>query len=403
MELKEDSPVHNQVKAGYKQTEIGVIPEDWDVVSMGTVGESIIGLTYSPNDVSEYGTLVLRSSNVQNNQLAYKNNVFVDMDLPSRVIVKEDDILICVRNGSKQLIGKCALIDKKATGSAFGAFMSIYRSEYSRFIFFVFQYSIIQGQINEVMGATINQITNKDLAAFKIPLPPNNKAEQTAIASVLSDADALIQSLEKLIAKKRLIKQGAMQKLLKPKEGWVVKKLGEIVDINMGQSPDSKNYNISGKGLSLIQGNADIENRKSFKRVWTTQITKTCKADDLIMTVRAPVGSIGIASDNSCIGRGVCSFEITDVERNFLYHLMIFRESDWKILEQGSTFTSANSNQISNFELSVPRRKSEQTRIATILSDMDAEIFALETKLSKHKQIKQGMMQELLTGKIRLV
>jgi type I restriction enzyme S subunit len=325
------------------------------------------------------------------------------MDLPSRVIVKEDDILICVRNGSKQLIGKCALIDKKATGSAFGAFMSIYRSEYSRFIFFVFQYSIIQGQINEVMGATINQITNKDLAAFKIPLPPNNKAEQTAIASVLSDADALIQSLEKLIAKKRLIKQGAMQKLLKPKEGWVVKKLGEIVDINMGQSPDSKNYNISGKGLSLIQGNADIENRKSFKRVWTTQITKTCKADDLIMTVRAPVGSIGIASDNSCIGRGVCSFEITDVERNFLYHLMIFRESDWKILEQGSTFTSANSNQISNFELSVPRRKSEQTRIATILSDMDAEIFALETKLSKHKQIKQGMMQELLTGKIRLV
>ena len=121
------------------------------------------------------------------------------------------------------------------------------------------------------------------------------------------------------------------------------------------------------------------------------------------MTVRAPVGSIGIASDNSCIGRGVCSFEITDVERNFLYHLMIFRESDWKILEQGSTFTSANSNQISNFELSVPRRKSEQTRIATILSDMDAEISALETKLAKYKQVKQGMMQELLTGKIRLV
>jgi len=180
------------VQEGLKLTEIGTIPINWDIVSMGTVGESIIGLTYSPNDVSEYGTLVLRSSNVQNSQLAYENNVFVDMDLPLRVIVKEDDILICVRNGSKQLIGKCALIDKKAAGSAFGAFMSIYRSEYSKFIFFVFQSSVIQNQINEVMGATINQITNKDLAVFKIPLPP--LLEQKAIAEVLSDTDNLIQT-----------------------------------------------------------------------------------------------------------------------------------------------------------------------------------------------------------------
>ena len=75
----------------YKQTEVGLIPEDWDCVKMGDVGNTIIGLTYSPKDITDYGTLVLRSSNVQNNQLAYENNVFVDMDLPQRVIVKEDD------------------------------------------------------------------------------------------------------------------------------------------------------------------------------------------------------------------------------------------------------------------------------------------------------------------------
>ena len=181
-----------EVKAGYKQTELGVIPEDWEVTAMGEVGESLIGLTYSPSNVSEYGTLVLRSSNVQNGALAFDDNVYVNMELPKRVIVEEGDILICVRNGSRQLIGKCTRINKKTAGSAFGAFMSVYRSKFADYIFYQFQSNIIQWQINEVMGATINQITNKDLAVFKVVLPPT-KAEQTAIATALSDSDALIQ------------------------------------------------------------------------------------------------------------------------------------------------------------------------------------------------------------------
>ena len=198
---------------GTKSSELGEIPEDWDVVSLGDIGNTVIGLTYSPNDVAEYGTLVLRSSNVQKNTLAYENNVFVDMDLPERVIVKEGDILVCVRNGSRNLIGKCALIDKYAEGSAFGAFMSIYRTKQSKFIFFQFQSNVIQNQINEIMGATINQITNKDMAAFKVPLPSDEK-EQTAIATILSDMDNEIQTLEQRLAKTRQIKQGMMQELL---------------------------------------------------------------------------------------------------------------------------------------------------------------------------------------------
>ena len=128
-----------ELKVGYKKSEIGQIPHDWDAVPMGEIGQNIIGLTYSPTDVKDYGTLVLRSSNVQDGKLAFDNNVFVDMDLPSRVIVERGDILICVRNGSRQLIGKCALIDERVAGCAFGAFMSIYRSKYAKFVFFQFQ------------------------------------------------------------------------------------------------------------------------------------------------------------------------------------------------------------------------------------------------------------------------
>lgn len=170
-------------KKGYKPSELGEIPEDWEIVRLGDVGETIIGLTYSPNDVAEYGTLVLRSSNVQQGKLAYSDCVYVNMSLPDRVIVREGDILVCVRNGSRQLIGKCALIDKKAEGHAFGAFMSIYRTQYSKFVFYQFQSDLIQSQINEMMGATINQITNKDMASFLIGLPCDPK-EQTEIAQI---------------------------------------------------------------------------------------------------------------------------------------------------------------------------------------------------------------------------
>jgi type I restriction enzyme S subunit len=198
---------------GTKPSELGEMPEDWEVVTLGDIGQTVIGLTYSPNDVADFGTLVLRSSNVQNGKLAYADNVYVNMDLPERVIVKQGDILVCVRNGSRQLIGKCALIDKDAEGSAFGAFMSIFRTKYSVFVFYQFQSDLIQNQINEIMGATINQITNKDMFGFKITLPSDEK-EQTAIATTLSDMDAEIQELEQRLSKTRQIKQGMMQELL---------------------------------------------------------------------------------------------------------------------------------------------------------------------------------------------
>lgn len=198
---------------GTKTSELGEIPEDWGVVTLSDIGQTVIGLTYSPNDVADFGTLVLRSSNVQSGKLAYADNVYVNMELPERVIVKQGDILICVRNGSRQLIGKCALIDENAEGSAFGAFMSIFRTKYSVFAFYQFQSDLIQNQINEIMGATINQITNKDMSGFKITLPSDEK-EQTAIATILSDMDAETQALEQRLSKTRQIKQGMMQELL---------------------------------------------------------------------------------------------------------------------------------------------------------------------------------------------
>ena len=117
-----------------------------------------------------------------------------------------------MRNGSRSLIGKCTAIDSNATGLTFGAFMSVYRTTYWRFIAYAFQSHDIQRQIRDNIGATINQITNKNMKAFRVMLPPEN--EQTAIASILSDMDTEIATLEQRRNKTRDLKQAMMQELL---------------------------------------------------------------------------------------------------------------------------------------------------------------------------------------------
>jgi type I restriction enzyme S subunit len=202
-----------KVKHGCKQTEVGVIPEDWQVVALGDIGECLIGLTYKPSNVKDDGTLVLRSSNIQEGVLAFNDNVYVDVEIPERIRIQDGDILVCVRNGSRALIGKCALLDLRVIGHTFGAFMSVFRTPDSAFIFQQFQSDLIKRQINENIGATINQITNANLNSFKIPLPTNGE-ERNAIATVLSDMDAEIAALESRREKTRALKQGMMQELL---------------------------------------------------------------------------------------------------------------------------------------------------------------------------------------------
>ena len=198
-----------------KMTELGEIPEDWEVKSLGEIAETFTGLTYSPENVYEHGTLVLRSSNIKNEQLCFEDNVFVQMSIPERAFVKENDILICVRNGSKALIGKSALIPKSAVGMAFGAFMTVLRSSSvnQNYLLYVWQSDFVQKQVTDNLGATINQITNADFKKFNVIISPD-KEEQTAIANVLSSMDKEIETLNTKLEKYRNLKTAMMQQLL---------------------------------------------------------------------------------------------------------------------------------------------------------------------------------------------
>lgn len=189
--------------------------EPWVEKKLGDVVTNSIGLTYSPNNVKKYGTLVLRSSNIKNGKLIFEDNVFVEMSIPERAKVHTNDLLVCVRNGSKALIGKSAVITKDAEGMAFGAFMTILRANGIEQIFlnYYWQTDFIQKQVRDNMGATINQITNADISDFDIYVP-SSLPEQQAIASVLTSIDNELSALEAKRKKYEQIKRGMMQQLL---------------------------------------------------------------------------------------------------------------------------------------------------------------------------------------------
>lgn len=190
----------------YKTTGLGwltEIPDHWEVKKLKYLGQAIIGLTYSPDDVVDEGegTLVLRSSNVQNGKLEFLDNVYVRKSIPLHLKVKEGDILICARNGSRALIGKNAKITKDAEGMTFGAFMSIFRSKYNNYLSHVFASALFEYQSSSFLTATINQLTTSNLNSFEIPLPP--QTEQDRIVNFLdhetTKIDNLIEKQQQLI------------------------------------------------------------------------------------------------------------------------------------------------------------------------------------------------------------
>lgn len=198
----------------YADSPLGMIPEGWEVKLLKELGDCINGLTYSPDDVVDYnGILVLRSSNIQGNKLAFEDNVYVRPDMRIKDRIQANDILICVRNGSKALIGKNALITDEVHGQAHGAFMTVFRTQDYKYVFQLFQSDIYATQVEKNLGATINSINNSDLLMFMFPVP-TSLDELQKIAQILSAQDRKIETEETNLAKLQNLKKGLMGDLL---------------------------------------------------------------------------------------------------------------------------------------------------------------------------------------------
>lgn len=381
-----------------QQTDIGPIPTDWELRLLSDLGEPKIGLTYSPADVRESGTLVLRSSNVQNDRLAFDDNVFVRPEIAGNSLVELGDILICVRNGSRALIGKCAKIDEAAKGMAFGAFMSVFRSPHSKWLFQQFRSDIIGRQITEHLGATINQITNGSLKSFRVPFPPDEE-ERNRIAQALSDMDDLIASLDTLIAKKQDIKQGAMQQLLTGKRRlpgfsgeWATVDLGSLCSMKSGAGITSRTISDSGPfpvyGANGLRG---FTNSKTHSGVFP-----------LIGRVGALCGNIQVARGDFFASEHAIVAEPkgkTDPE----WLALALGRLGLNRLSEASAQPVLTVGKLAVLPVFAPSDPQEQREISGVIFAMQDELRQIHARLSKLREVRQGMMQQLLTGRIRLI
>lgn len=386
----------NNIPQGYKATALGIIPQEWEVKKLGEVGKLLSGLTYTPSNIQSDGILVLRSSNIQNGVLAFDDNVYVNVS--SYTPVKAGDILICVRNGSQNLIGKTALITQEAEGCAFGAFMAVFRSPISKYVFYLLGTELYRKYIFRNLGATINSINGSDLKKFRFPFPP--LAEQQKIAEVLGVWDEAIEKQARLIEKLALRKRALMQRLLSAKlrlpgfsEPWKELKINKITTIKKGEQVN-KNVLFSNAKYPVINGGItpsgylDTYNTKAN----TITISEGGNSCGYVNFMTTPFWS----------GGHCYTIDAKDGINNlFIYQLLKNNEKYIMSLRVGSGLPNIQIKDLGNLKFMIPTYQ-EQTAIAEVLTAADREIDLAKEKLERLRRQKRGLMQQLLTGKKRI-
>ena len=434
MELTKTNDVRSLSK-GYKQTEVGLIPEDWrlylvnDLIELLTDYDANGSFSSVAENVKVYDyeqfAWYVRSTDLENNS---KMSEVRYVDKESYTFLKKTALfggeLLFLKRGD---IGNVYLFEMKtkyATVAPNLYLLKLNGISNSKYLFYYFTSN--QGQLQlkkKNASSTLGALYKDDVKSIYVPLPPT-LTEQKAIASALSDVDSLISSLDKLITKKKAIKQGAMQELLTPphKGGrrlpgfsgdWEEKLFSEVADIRDG-THDSPTY--LDNGIKFITSKNIVNNKLSFSNVSfisendAIEINKRSKVDkgDILMSMIGTIGSavlIEIEPD-FCI-KNIALFKPYKNKINtlFLFQKLTSPKYQQYILGKldGGIQKFISLGMLRNLKITTPTDLEEQKTIAQILYAMDTEIEILEEKKSKYQSIKQGMMQELLTGKTRLV
>jgi type I restriction enzyme S subunit len=398
------------MKKGYKRTEIGVIPVDWEVKKLGNClsKNPDYGINAAAVDYTDTLPTYLRITDISDDgNYINKNRVSVNHQLSDFYFLEEGDIVFA-RTGAS--VGKTYLYNIKDGKLVFAGFLIRIKPNVKilnpTFLKFHTQTKYYWNWVlSNSMRSGQPGLNSNEYKSFKIPLP--QLSEQKAIAKVLSDTDNLIQALEKRIAKKRLIKQGAMQKLLSPKEDWEVKKLGDEIEFQGGSQPPLTTFSSFKKeGYIRLLQIRDYKTDKYKTYIPQKLAKRFCKKSDIMIgRYGPPIFQILKGLEGAYNVALMKAIPSNSVSKQYVYYFLK-QESLFLFIEKLSQRTSGQTGidlkELRTYPFSLPPLP-EQKAIATILSDMDSEIEALEKKLAKYKQLKQGLMQNLLTGKIRLI
>ena len=434
------------MKSGYKMSEVGVIPEDWEVKTLGKLAciNGRIGFRgYTVKDLVRKGegAIAIGGKHISKNFLDLSDAEYISWKKyyeSPEIMVKQGDIVLAQRG----TLGKSALIKSDIGPATINPSLVLINKIKCNNLYLIYniQSSSVTDYILQINSQTsIPMISQKQIEGIKIAIAKLD-SEQTAIATALSDVDSLISALTKKIEKKKAIKQGLMQQLLTGKKrlpgyeknresvqtewgaipkDWKTLSIGKCCSIKARigwQGLKKSEYQSSGEyvlvtGTDFLNGRIDWKScvyvsKKRYEQDSNIQIVK----HDILITKDGTIGKVAFLDDVPCLGTlnsGIFVVRSHSEELDQSYLSKIFKsfifDAFLESLVAGSTINHLYQKDFVHFNFPVPPTISEQTAIANILSDCDSEIAALEEKRDKYKEIKQGMMQQLLTGKIRLI
>jgi type I restriction enzyme S subunit len=406
-----------ELKSGYKQTEVGVIPEDWEVRALGDISDIYRGASPRPiespiwfDEKSQIGWVRISDVTKSKRRLQETTQKLSELGVRHSRFVPKGSLIMSI----------CASVGKPVVTDIdvciHDGFVVFERQRILQDFLYHSLKALESGWSKSGQTGSQMNLNTGIINPTKIPFPPT-KAEQEAIAEALSDADALIESLEQLIAKKRLIKQGAMQELLTGKKRlpgfsgeWAIKQLGDVIEKFIGGgTPSRSNQQYWGDELSWVTVkdfatfdpwiSQEMITRLGLKHSASHLIPK----GTLITSTRMALGKAVIYKIDVAINQDMKAlFPKPVLATQYLYFWFQYHGQSIDELGSGSTVKGISLPDLKKINFQLPSC-AEQSAIATILSDMDTEITELDIKLSKARKIKQGMMQALLTGKTRLI
>ena len=390
------------MKPGYKQTEVGVIPEEWDVAELSAVTTQIgDGLHGTPLYSTNGSYFFINGNNLGDGRIVFTNDtqsVGRAEFIKHRKPLGDRSILMSI-NGT---IGNLALFnDEPVMLGKSVAFLNVSPRVSKNFIYHSLRAPKVKQQFfGGLTGSTIGNLGLATIRGTKIPLPPSED-EQRAIAEALSDVDGLLGGLDRLIAKKRDLKQAAMQQLLTGQTRlpgfhgeWEVKRLGDVASVSKGTQLHSSETDDGGKFAHLNGG------------ITPSSYTHKSNTDGNTIAISEGGNSCGFVqfmTEPYWCGGHCYSVIPNSVDNHFLYHALKGQQSAIMGLRVGSGLPNVQKTGLLDFKVALPATLPEQTAIAEVLTEVDGELAVLEQRREKTRSLKQAMMQELLTGRTRLV
>ena len=382
--------------------------DTWEQRKVTGTGKIYIGLvTTMTKHYTDEGTLLIRNSDIKDGKFEFGDNpIYLEKTFAEKNETRMHQIgdVITVHTGD---VGTSAVITENEAKSI--GFATIVTRPNPKIIDSNYLCSFLNTDKHKKWAVSISTgdgRTNYNLGDyFELVVPVPSIAEQKKIASYIQKLNRLITLHQRKYEKLHNIKKSMLEKMF-PKNGsnvpeirfkgfteaWEQRKLGDTVQIAMGQSPDGSTYSDVPSDYILVQGNADLQNGWVSPRVWTSQMTKKADAGDLIMSVRAPAGAMGKTAYNAVIGRGVAAIKGNE----FIYQLLVKMDSDgyWKALSCGSTFESLNSDNIKNADVLIPD-VAEQEKIGEYFANLDNLITLHQRELEKLQNIKKSMLEKM--------